>query len=459
MTALLFRGATVFGPHGPRHTDVAVEGETIAALGDGIDPAGADVVDASGLWLLPGAVDAHVHGRDPGFPAKEDFASLTAAAAAGGVTTVVDMPNSVPAIDSAPALEAKRELIGGRARVDYALWGVVRTASTEADLLGLLDAGVVGIKAFLGYALRRANNQVVYTLDLDDDGLEAPPDYGTLARIAPVLAGRGAPLAVHAEDPGILREFARPLRAYADVLASRPASAEAVAVAALGVISRDSGCPVHVVHLSSRAGLDAARAARGGGAHLEIETCPQYVWCTDEDAARIGPVAKMFPPIRTADDRAALREGLRDGDIARVGTDHAPHEDAEKVGVSWDEAAPGTPGVETLYLSCLELTRDMELPAAAAVRWVAEAPARALGIYPSKGVIEPGADADLVLVDPHGETVVAAERMHSRQRHGVFEGRRFGFSIEGVWLRGHRIGGGGAEATQGLGRFVRPVRR
>lgn len=459
MSALVFRGATVFGPHGPRRTDVAVEGGRISGVGDGAGAGtGADVIEAGGRWLLPGGIDAHVHGRDPGFPGKEDFDTLTAAAAAGGVTTVVDMPNTVPAIDSAPALETKRELVGARARVDYALWGVVRTASTAADLRGLIDAGAVGIKAFLGYAVRRANNQVVYTIALDDPGLEAPPDYGTLARIAPVLAESGAPLAVHAEDPGILREFARPLAGYQDVLASRPASAESVAVAALGAISRASGCAVQVVHLSSAAGLEAARAARGGGAHLEIETCPQYVWCTDEDAARIGPVAKMFPPIRTEADRAALREGLRDGDIARLATDHAPHEDAEKLGVSWDAAAPGSPGVETLYLSSLELTRAMELPAAAAVRWVAEAPARSLGLYPAKGVIEAGSDADLVLVDPHGRTEVSAGRMHSRQRHGVLEGRTFGFAIEGVWLRGTRIVGEGAASQPGMGTFVRPQR-
>lgn len=456
--SLLFRGATVFGPHGPRRTDVAVEGETISGVGDRIgDASGVEVIEAGGLWLLPGGIDAHVHGRDPGFPSKEDFGSLTEAAAAGGITTVVDMPNTLPAVDSAPVLETKREIVGSRARVDYALWGLVRTSSTTADLLGLVDAGAVGIKAFLGYAVRRETNQVVYTLDLGDPGLETPPDYGTLARIAPVLAERRAPLAVHAEDPGILREFSRPLGAYPDVLAARPASAEAVAVAALGVISSVSGCSVHIVHLSSAAGLEAARAARSGGAHLELETCAQYAWCTDEDVARLGPIAKMYPPIRTDADRAALREGLREGDIARMATDHAPHEDAEKLGRSWEDAAAGSPGVETLYLSSLELTRAMELPAAAAVRWVAEAPARALGLYPRKGVIEPGADADLVLVDPRGESVVSAETMHSRQRHGVFEGRRFGFSIRGTWLRGSPVAAAGrVTAEPGQGRFVRP---
>jgi allantoinase len=453
---MLIRGATVFGAHGPRKADVRVEGERVAEVGDGLGPDG-DEIDAAGLWLLPGGIDAHVHSRDPGFSAKEDFGSLTAAAAAGGITTVVDMPNTLPAVDSAAVFQEKLEQVTGRARVDFGLWGVARSSATEADLEGLLDAGAVGIKAYLGYAVRRAVGQVVYTLDLGDPDLEPPPDYGTLARIAPLLARRGAPLAVHAEDPGILREFSRRLETYQDVLASRPSVAEAVAVAALGVISRASGCSIHVVHLSSAAGLLAANAARAAGAHLELETCAQYLWCTDEDMAGLGPVAKMFPPIRTADDRDALREGLRDGEIGRVATDHAPHEDAEKLGRSWEDAAAGSPGVETLYLSCLELTRVMQLPAASAVRWVADSPARALGLYPRKGVLQAGADADLVLVDPNGETVASADRLHSRQRHGVFDGRRFGFRVHSVWSRGELVARDAEPiAPSGRGRLVRP---
>jgi allantoinase len=398
---------------------VHVAGGVVTSLETG-GSFGAEEVDAGGLLVLPGGIDAHVHSRDPGFPEKEDFASLTAAAAAGGITTVVDMPNTVPAVENAAVLLEKAEIASAKALVDFGLWGLLGEATTTEDVAGLLDAGAVGLKAFLGYAIRRGSRQVVYTPDLDDPELDAPPGYGSIARLAPDLARRRAPLAVHCEDPDLLRAFQRPVRTYTDVLASRPAMAEAVAIAALGVISQRTGADVHVVHLSSALGLAAARDASRAGARLVLETCPQYLWLTDVDVERVGTPLKMYPPVRTAGDRAALEEALRSGAIGRVGTDHAPHTDEEKLGRSLADALPGSPGVETLYLSCLDLAgRQGDL--AAAARWVAEGPARDLGLHPRKGVIEPGADADLVLVDPGAETEVTAGRMHSRQRHGVFD--------------------------------------
>ena len=166
----------------------------------------------------------------------------------------------------------------------------------------------------------------------------------------------------------------------------------------------------------------------------------------------------MYPPVREAADRAALVDGLAAGVIDRVGTDHAPHTDEEKLRGSLAETAPGSPGVETLYLSCLALARLVGDPALA-VRWVCEAPARGLKLHPTKGALQPGADADLVLVDPSAETLVTADRMHSRQRHGVFEGQRFGFAIRAVWSRGDVVARDGEPVGgPGRGRLVVPDR-
>ncbi|MGH7910173.1 MAG: dihydroorotase, partial [Candidatus Dormibacteraceae bacterium] len=369
---------------------------------------------------------------------------------------VVDMPNTIPAVSSAAALEQKVEHLSGRARVDFALWGALRQSSAEEDLRGLVDAGVIGIKAYLGYAVRLANEQIVYTPD-PGPGLEAPPDYGTIALMAPFLARDGMPLSVHAEDPGVLRAYRRPIHAYGDLLASRPAVAEAIAVAALGVIARESGCRIHVVHLSSASGLAAARVAIAGGAPLVVETCPQYLLLTDQDVAPLGAVGKMFPPVRTAADRRALQEGLLAGTITRIATDHAPHERAQKVGLSLEAAGAGSPGVETVYLAALEVARELGLGPEAAVQWVAEAPARALRLAGQKGAIRVGLDADLVLLDPTQETVASADRLHSKQPLGVFTDHRFRGAIRAVWSRGSLVSENGEPAgSGGGGRFLRP---
>src|SRR5438105_14550747 len=193
----------VFTPDGPREVDVRFADGVITEVNRSVAGRETRVINVRGMYVLPGAIDVHVHSRDPGFPDKEDFGSLTAAAAAGGVTTVLDMPNTVPAVDSAGVLEAKVALAHSKARVDFGLWALVRSSSTPEQLAGLAAAGATGFKAYLGYAYSRSRKQVLYSADLGNPDLEAPPDSGTLARLAPVIAELGLPLAIHAEDPGI----------------------------------------------------------------------------------------------------------------------------------------------------------------------------------------------------------------------------------------------------------------
>jgi dihydroorotase len=255
------------------------------------------------------------------------------------------------------------------------------------------------------------------------------------------------PVAAHAEDPSVLLASTSRVAEYADLLASRPSVGEAVAVAALGALARELGLRVHLVHLSSRAGLESALAARGAGARLTLETCPQYLWLSDADYMRLGPVMKMFPPVKTAADREALRAALLRGDIDTVGTDHAPHTDDEKLHHPLGEAHAGSPGVQSLLLSCLELARQSG-DALRAVPWVTEHPARIFGLYPRKGTIQAGSDADLVLVDPNGRTVVRQEEMLSRQRLGALDGLELTFAIRAVYVRGE-------PPAPGRGEFLR----
>jgi dihydroorotase-like cyclic amidohydrolase len=312
-------------------------------------------------------------------------------------------------------------------------------------------AGAVGFKAYLAYSFSLSRKQVLYSPGSDDPDLEAPADYGTLARLAPTVAHLGLPLAIHAEDPTVLAAFSRPVHSYADLLDSRPAEAEAVAVSAAAAVAKDFGAHLHIAHLSSAVGLHAAEDAIRIGAPLTLETCPQFLLLTADDFDRVGSAMKMLPPIRSAADRDALRDGLRRGVIDIISTDHAPHTDEEK-SRALEHAAAGSPGVQTLYLSALQLAKDMG-DVWQAARWVSQAPAALVGLDESKGAIAPGFDADLVIVDPSLRTRVNAKQMRSRQRRGALEGLSFDFAIKQVFLRGEPV----TRAARARGRMLRPA--
>ncbi len=451
MTELLIKGGTVCTPEGPRHVDLQVTDGVITRVERDLGAGGATVVAAAGLYVLPGGVDVHVHSRDPGFPAKEDFATLTEAAAAGGVTVVIDMPNTVPAVDSAGVLESKAAMARSKARVDFGLWGLIRSTTTSDELGEMAAAGAVGFKAYLAYSFSLSRKQVLYSPGVDEPDLEPPADYGTLARLAPAMARLGLPLAIHAEDPAVLASFRRPLLTYEDLLDARPPEAEAVAIAAAATVARDAGAHLHIAHLSSKLGLHAAEDAMRIGTNLTLETCPQFLLLTGEDFDRVGAHMKMLPPIRAAADRDALVDGLKRGVITVVSTDHAPHTDDEKA-QPFEEAPAGSPGVQALYLSCLQIAKDLG-DVWLAPRWVSEAPAKLVGLEQSKGAIAPGFDADFVIVDPKAKTRVAPQHMRSRQRHSALEDKEFDFAIRQVYLRGERVDG--SDKTRG--RMVRPA--
>ena len=376
-------------------------------------------MSAARLLTLPGGTDVHVHGRDPGFRDKEDFGSLTAAARAGGITTVFDMPNTVPATDTAELLWAKAALVSPKAVVNYGLWGLIRSTTKLETVHRIAEAGAVGFKAYLGYAFRKRTRTVTYAPGTADADQEPPPSYRTLDRLGPTLAQIGLPLAVHAEDADMLRAAARPVASYDDLLASRPAEAEATAIQRCAEIARRHGFRLHVVHVASAAGVAAVRAARAAGTRITAETCPQYLFLCDQDFERVGTFMKMFPVIRTAADRDAVREALAAGEIDMLATDHAPHTTEEK-SRPLAEAHAGSPGVQWLYVAALEFARECGDPRLAA-RWVAEAPAAAFGFRPNGEVT----------IDTEAETVVG-EGALSRQPRGALDGLRFGFRVAGV---------------------------
>ena len=401
--------------------------EAVAPLGAGLTGE-RTVTLADDEVLLPGLVDTHVHVNEPGRTEWEGFASATRAAAAGGVTTLVDMPlNSLPPTLDVTALETKREAAEGQVHVDVGFWGGA-VPGNLGDLPGLHDAGVLGFKCFL----------------LPSGVEEFPPlDPAGLARCLEVLAGLEALLLVHAEDAEAVARAPAPAgRRYARFLRSRPPEAENLAVARVVEAARAAGARVHVLHLSSADALAQLAGARRDGVAVSAETCPHYLTFDAESIPDGATQFKCCPPIREAANRERLWRGLADGVIDLVASDHSPcapegrRLDTGDFGAAWG-------GIASLQLSLpavWTVARERGHRLAELARWMAERPAALAGLG-GKGRIAVGADADLCLFAPHETFVVDPGRLHPRHPVTPYAGRRLAGVVRGTWLRGRQVTG------------------
>ena len=307
---LVIRGQRVVFPDGERPASIHIDGSVIVSIGDaGAAPGGAEIVDCGSLVVSPGLVDSHVHVNEPGRTEWEGFDTATRAAAAGGITTLVDMPlNSIPATTTVAALDAKRQAARGRCHVDVAFWGGV-VPGNEGEIEPLIDAGVRGFKCFL--------------VPSGVDEFEAV-DEPRLRIAMPILARRGVPLLVHAELPEYLRVHRGEARRYRDYEATRPAEAEVRAMEMMAELARETGAQVHIVHVSSSDGVRVIAAAQSRGVRMSGETCPHYLSIADDEIPDGATEFKCAPPIRTSRDREALWDGLDAGTLSLVATDHSP---------------------------------------------------------------------------------------------------------------------------------------
>ncbi|MHA4819285.1 allantoinase AllB [Streptomyces aculeolatus] len=426
---LVLRSRRVVTPEGERPAAVAVAGGRIAAVlpYDTAPPPGARAEDCGGDALLPGLVDTHVHVNDPGRAEWEGFATATRAAAAGGITTLVDMPlNSLPPTTTARALAVKQAVAGPRAHVDVGFWGGAVPGNT-ADLAPLYAAGVFGFKCFLS-----------------PSGVEEFPrlDGTDLERAAAEAARLGALLVVHAEDPGVL-DGAPPVPGpdYAGFLASRPRAAETRAVERVVALARRHGTRVHVLHLSSADALPVLAAARRAGLPVTAETCPHFLTLTAEEIPDGATEFKCCPPIREAGNRDLLWAGLADGTLDCVVSDHSPATAELKTG----DFATAWGGISSLQLGLPAVWTEARRRGhglADVVRWMAAGPARLAGLA-AKGAIEPGRDADFAVLDPDAAFTVDPADLEHRNRVTAYAGRRLHGVVRATWLRGHRIHHGG----------------
>jgi allantoinase len=432
--AQAIRSTRVATPHGVAPACVVIEGERIAAVcGWGDAPPGAALKDLGDLVVLPGLVDSHVHINEPGRTEWEGFETATRAAAAGGVTTLVDMPlNCVPETTNVKALEAKRAAAEGKAWVDWAAWGGVVRGNAES-LPALVRAGVPGFKCFL-----------------IDSGVEgfAWVDESELRLALKRLRGTGLPLLAHAEAPGPvsaatarLNDGSRDWRSYATYLASRPDASELEAIALLIRLAEEFRAPVHIVHLATAEALPMLADARRRGVPVTVETCSHYLWFAAEEIADGATDCKCAPPIRRTENREKLWKALEDGSIDMVVTDHSPcpsemkHQDSGRFDHAWGGIASLGVALPTIWTGMRQRGLAMERIST----WMASAPARLAGLEGRKGAIAAGCDADFAVFDPDAEWTVTADDLHFRHKLSPYLGARLRGRVQETWLRGERV--------------------
>jgi allantoinase len=394
-------------------------------------------IDVEGRWLLPGAVDGHVHFDDPGFTHRENFATGTSAAAAGGVTTVLDMPcTSIPPVTDVASMDRKLRVIAPKACVDFALWGGVRgngycAEAMKRSLQSLYSCGVRSIKTYL---------------------VSGMPTFEALApeqlrEVMLAAADIGLTVGVHAEDARLVQEGTEREQAAPDGDApaayarARSAEAEAKGIAACIALAEATRARVHVVHVACGEGVKLLREAKARGVTITAETCPQYLAFTVDDLGRMGSVLKTAPVVKSAADREALWEGLVDGTLDMVATDHAPGQwPVEKQsGSIWTDYG-GVPGVELLLPYVLsEGVAKGRITLARALELLSSEPARIHGLGSRKGALQPGMDADFVAVDPTAKWTVHAEQLITRQKYTPFEGHELCGRVMRTFVRGREV--------------------
>ncbi|MFJ6592614.1 allantoinase AllB [Streptomyces violaceusniger] len=432
---LVLRSARVVTPDGLRAASVSVAGGRIVAVGpyDTPDPDGARVEDLGDDVLLPGLVDTHVHVNDPGRTAWEGFGSATRAGAAGGVTTLVDMPlNSVPPTTTVPALEVKRAVARRSAHVDIGFWGGAVPGNVP-DLEPLHDAGVLGFKAFL------------LPSGVDEFPPLAPDQLQTALR---EIAGFGGLLIVHAEDPHLIDGAPPPTGPrYTDFLASRPRAAENEAIVGLIALAHELDARVHVLHLSSADALPLIADARREGVRITVETCPHFLTLTAEEVPDGATEFKCCPPIREAANQDALWAGLAAGEIDCVVSDHSPCTADLKVddfGRAWGGISSLQLGLPAVWTAARRRGHTLHDVA----RWMSTGPAALVGLD-RKGAIEAGRDADFAVLAPDETFTVDPAALHHRNQVTAYAGRTLYGVVRSTWLRGRKIAEHGAIADRG----------
>ncbi len=460
MLDIAIKGGLVVSETGAFAADVGIEQDKIAMLArSGNLPPARHEINAEGLLVLPGVIDIHFHVRAPAHPARGTFVSETRAAAAGGVTTILEMPISTPGCARADILEARKALGQKESLVNFGLYGAPGLLDRE-EILGMADAGACGFKVFT-HATPKGREDEFLGICLEDEA--------EIYRALEMIKETGLLVSFHAENERLIQLFEGRIRATGrkDPLAfveSRPPVVEAMSVAQLAVLCADVQTHVHIAHVSCAEALQQLQRAQAAGLPMTGETCPHYLLFTQDDMERHGPFAMIKPPLRSADDQAALWGGLLAGSLSAITTDHSPFTLAEKergLGDIW-QAAIGAPGIEALVPFVMSEALNGRISLEQAVKFICSQPAQLFNLYPHKGCLLPGADADVLLYDPGSDGVIDSSRWLSKSKvtDRLYNGRPCRGGVHTTIVNGTIVyQAGEIVADPGVGRFVRPQRR
>jgi allantoinase len=446
---LLLWGGTLVAPERLWVADLAVADGRIVAIGPDLEGTADESIDAAGLHVFPGVIDAHVHFNEPGRTEWEGFATGSRALAVGGGTLFFDMPlNAHPPTITVEAFDQKRAAAEASSIVDFALWGGLVPGNLD-ELESLAERGVIGFKAFM------SNSGIDDFAAVDDD---------TLFEGMRIASRLGRIVAVHAENDAITSGLAR--RAIAegrvgvrDYLASRPVVAELEAINRAIILADEAGCPLHIVHVSSGRGVALVAEARARGVDVSCETCPHYLVLTEDDVERLGAVAKCAPPLRPLAEVNALWEHLRSGTLPMVASDHSPAPASMKTGDDFFRVWGGISGCQhllSLLLAEGHGDRGIDLPTLS--RRTAGFVAERFGLAPDRGALAVGADAGLALVDLAAEFSITAQDLRYRHPHSPYVGRKVRGRVARTLVRGITVQRDGVCIDRAVGRLVAPAR-
>jgi allantoinase len=455
---VLIRNGTLVGLDGVQVADLAIDGEHIVAIEPELAGTARAEIDATGLHVFPGVIDAHVHFNEPGRTDWEGFATGTRALAAGGTTSFFDMPlNASPPTLDASSFALKQQAAQASSLVDFALWGGL-VPNNLAHLDELAACGVVGFKAFM------SNSGIEDFPSVDDQTLyEGMVQAARLHKI----------VAVHAEDDRLTSELARQAIAQGrtgirDYLTSRPVSAELDAINRAIRIAEKTGCALHIVHVSSGSGVALVAEARARGIDVSCETCPHYLVLTEDDVERLGAVAKCAPPLRTPAEHASLWEQLLAGHIQFIGSDHSPAPASMKSSENFFQVWGGISGCQSLLQLLLTKQEDRrgdplrspapprQIPLPLLVSLTSDAVARRFH-FPQKGSLAIGKYADLALVNLQVQTTLQASDLHYRHAHSSYIGRTLQGQIVQTLVRGMTVYKDGQFSSGARGQLLTPV--